>query len=515
MKTQFQTHFKNISMVAFCLFIGITATAQIKRGPIRPGDPNPIAKVTLYDAIHFGGEKREFTGKTPYLNDFDNRASSISVPLGKKVTFYDDRGFQGRKVTLHPGNYDWLNDWNDRITSIEVTDFDPNEAVAYLFQNSGEVTNSQIFQSFTAGEYDLDALLCNDCFKKMIVYGNLEVYPYDAKNFNGRNRENDPFKEGTWILNDYGFHDNISSIKVRSLQYALLKTVLSNRKVLDEGEKEAIGVNTTSENINVPGSPEYSATVSDCRTASATQTFDTSVTTGISFSVTTGFTAGVEGVASSSIEYTFATNLESTFSQGNSSTIEKEQCFTFTQPIPVPTGCKGMITGFIKPQTIQYDITKHYVPVDAEGNQIPGGKPKIIMGKLVVEKNADAGFEISLAPPCGVNVSNGNSNNNSSNNQNSSSSNSQDISKVIVADNNGNTVGYFVGKDGKWEEQDAQGNAKFQYSADIYNNNDSKIILNDLNRQNVKIHLDFSTNEVLYEDLNNSPFMIYKIKSKS
>jgi Beta/Gamma crystallin/Ricin-type beta-trefoil lectin domain len=82
------------------------------------------ADATLYKNRNFGGASRTIAGDTPDLGalGFDNETSSLKIDSGSWI-LYRDRNFQGRSITLGPGDYpnlEALGFPNDRLSSIRL-----------------------------------------------------------------------------------------------------------------------------------------------------------------------------------------------------------------------------------------------------------------------------------------------------------------------------------------------------------------------------------------------------------
>ncbi|WP_370539758.1 beta/gamma crystallin-related protein [Algoriphagus sp. Y33] len=54
----------------------------------------------------------------------NDRISSIKVESGYFGYFYRDTGFRGPRLVLFPGNYSYVADWNDKISSMEIFEHD-------------------------------------------------------------------------------------------------------------------------------------------------------------------------------------------------------------------------------------------------------------------------------------------------------------------------------------------------------------------------------------------------------
>ncbi|GHC43720.1 beta/gamma crystallin-related protein [Ulvibacter litoralis] len=511
---------KGLLLFLFCIVSISNVNAQKTIfGPILNSNPhnNNLKEVTLFEHDnfneYFNGAKKVITQNMPNLSNMNNRTTGIAVPLGRKVILYETEGYQGRKITLYPGNYSHLNGWNDLASAIKIETIPFDEPVAYFLNDTGNIYTNQVFQGFGAEKVDNNSMVCYDCFSKLIVIGSLNVIAYDHADWGGRSNEDNPFKEGTYNLVDWGLDNNISSLEILNFKYALSKTVLKNPRVLSKDVEKTIAVAATGTNTNVNGAPKMEGTVSGCFEASATQSFDAATTIGISTAVRSSVSVGVEGVASASIEFELAAKLETTLTSGNSTTVTEQQCWEIKREVPVPKGCEGKITLIATPEVQVWKIEKHYIPVDSKGDPVPSGIPKIVTGTLKVTKGIGATTNISLNNDCNQ----GNTNpgdDTSSTTQQSSPPNSGlgSISEIEFCDQNGTVVGFYTNKSGTWEEYDDNGTSRFMYQEMKRDNN--AIYLSDLNRAGVKIILNLNTKEVLYGDNNNTtPFKLYTISN--
>lgn len=523
-----------ICLLFFAFTIPIVAQ-NIIPGPILNNNPhnNTVNKVVLFEHDKFNGAQKLITQNTPNLSNFNNITTSITVPLGKRVILYETEGYQNRKITLYPGNYSHLNGWNDLARAIKIENI-PNDApVAYFLNDTGNIYTHQVFQGFGAEKVDNNSMVCYDCYSKLIVVGQLSVVAYDYRDWGGRNNEDNPFKEGEYNLADWGLDNNISSIEILNLQYALEGVYFKDKILLNEATEETVEVAFLGKNENLLKDFVPEIKVTSCQQASATETIDIATATGLSIAVTTGFTVGVEGVASGKVETEIAASFEQTITEGTSKTIVKEECFELAAPISIPPGCSGQGEMVVTPVTIQYTVERKYMPIDKDGVFIKGGIPRIVTGKVIIKKSDKAYVNASLLPGCNdpsndTDTSNQQENPNpdtagnnpdqgdpkpdtTDENQPYNSNNRLDyVSEIEFCDGNGNIIGFYKKDGSNWKEIDKNGNTKFYY-AEI-SKDENSIYLKDQQREGVKIWLNFKSKEILYSDNNNtSPFKIYTI----
>lgn len=75
--------------------------------------------IVLFAQANFGGRRAELPGDVRKLDDYDfnDRAGSVIVNEGR-WELCEHANFGGRCIVLGPGRYDYLNDMNNRISSV-------------------------------------------------------------------------------------------------------------------------------------------------------------------------------------------------------------------------------------------------------------------------------------------------------------------------------------------------------------------------------------------------------------
>lgn len=172
-------------LLLFALLLGATTlSAQIIPGPVRTVEQNGNQFVTLYNVRGFGGQSpRTFmpsANRQAVGDQLRNNTQSLTVPLGYKVTLYEDEG-RPRSITVYPGNYPNLAQWW-RTDFIKVETIPLDAPVAYLWDRQDA---PDMVQGFGPGVYRFDELFNNDAFEELIVYGLLDVELYDFDNLGG------------------------------------------------------------------------------------------------------------------------------------------------------------------------------------------------------------------------------------------------------------------------------------------------------------------------------------------
>lgn len=130
------------SMGLMVLFVLFHLAVQLQ-SQITPGIATTTGtKVTFWDQRNFNGTDKieiDISQTEPQsVNqgiNLVNRISSVSIPLGIKVTFFD--GNQANKsvrwTELYPGNYPYIGAWEDDTDFVLLEKIAVNEPVAYFY----------------------------------------------------------------------------------------------------------------------------------------------------------------------------------------------------------------------------------------------------------------------------------------------------------------------------------------------------------------------------------------------
>ena len=115
-----------------CFVFFVAAQTLMAQGTYYP----PVGtQVTCWDNREFLGQsQRPFSADpSPQAvgSQLLNRISSIKVPRGLRVTLIDSNNPNEpdprRRVTIYPGYYPYIGQWEDRTDFILVEEIDPNE----------------------------------------------------------------------------------------------------------------------------------------------------------------------------------------------------------------------------------------------------------------------------------------------------------------------------------------------------------------------------------------------------
>lgn len=213
-------------------FVAVLATTLmlLGQGTYYPPVGN---QVTCWDFREFQGQSQrpfsEDPSPQPVGSQLLNRISSIKVPRGLRVTLIDSNNPNEpdprRKVTIYPGYYPYLGQWEDRTDFVLVESIDPNEPVYYLIDEQQNFGSPYLFQGFGVQgygpiTYQVENLFCNDCFEAVYVRGLIQGRVFRDFNLTGRGSfwYRDPDGRGfRWDLpNDNNrLFDEVSSVQIR------------------------------------------------------------------------------------------------------------------------------------------------------------------------------------------------------------------------------------------------------------------------------------------------------------
>jgi hypothetical protein len=394
---------KNYFFSVIFIFCLININAQSIKWGINK-DTSPNSRVIVFDSGNFeytGAGLMQIDGLKNYatLGDWNliNRISSIVIPGNKMVILYEKTGFQGKSITLYPGNYPELGIWNDRASSLEVKYFDPTRPLAY-FYDKFTLDTPQRWMSLPKGEYDnaKAELICNDCFSKIILPADLNAVVYVDNEFKGKNNEDRPFQIRSnedlseFHLPTFNFENNISSIKVGLQGYRLDSVEFKNEKIVEVGNDSILLNRLTSKNN---GRETNSSTVQINKNfqSTITQTSSTSWSnsTGISVAIKVG-TPKIFGLGSD-ITTTISNTTTIGEVNGNGKSISFTQDFNQSVTANTRPGCQSKINLIVQPIVLEYDMVKVYVQVDKDNKDIPNGK-KITSTSKVRISRAQQGF---------------------------------------------------------------------------------------------------------------------------
>ena len=100
----------------------VTPTPRPHPSPAPPSRPTEEVgvKIVAFENIDFGGASLEITGSMAYVgNDWNDRISSVKIPSEYKIVIYENSNFSGKYLILE-GNQNCNSFWNDKVSSVKV-----------------------------------------------------------------------------------------------------------------------------------------------------------------------------------------------------------------------------------------------------------------------------------------------------------------------------------------------------------------------------------------------------------
>ena len=174
-----------------------------------------LNKVHVYQNINYAGFYSQLApgsytvAQLQSIGIADNDITSLTVPSGYAVTVYENDNFTGTSKTFTV-NTAWLADWNDRISSIKITDINSAVVKAYQDVNFGGYAAGLDIGDYTLAQLQSRGVLDNDITSLKVAEG-YKVTVYDADNFTGASTD---FTATTgWIAE---WNDRITSLRVRA-----------------------------------------------------------------------------------------------------------------------------------------------------------------------------------------------------------------------------------------------------------------------------------------------------------
>ncbi|MBC7485369.1 MAG: RICIN domain-containing protein [Cytophagaceae bacterium] len=172
-----------------------------------------LNKVHVYQNINYAG----FYSQLPLGNYtlaqlqakgvLDNDITSFTIPTGYSVMVYENDNFTGVSKTF-TANTGWLADWNDRITSLKITDGKTYIVNAYQDINYGGYTGGLDLGNYTLAQLQARGIQDNDITSFKIAPG-FKVTVYEGDNFTGTTK--DYTADINWLAD---WNDKTSSLKV-------------------------------------------------------------------------------------------------------------------------------------------------------------------------------------------------------------------------------------------------------------------------------------------------------------
>ncbi|MBD8489975.1 hypothetical protein IFO69_14555 [Echinicola sp. CAU 1574] len=307
--------------------------------------------VSIFKHAHFKGTSATYgTGQFVTIPIGNDQISSIKVEPGYFVYLYRDTGFRGPRLVLFGGNYPYVEDWNDQISSMEIFEHDPN---LYPLVSFYQHANFGGFKQNLAGlgastDYNFP-FLKNDSITSMKVPEGTRVVLYKDSQLRGNSKEFGPGEYSNLV--HFGFQDNASSVQILRPDLELINIEYINEVVLPDGNPIGLSDSTINnsevEQINT-------LTLEREITKSTTRSWSNSTLIGIT--VTTSTTIGIEkGPISAEQETSISTTLENTFTIGEEETVSETSTFSKSVAVKIPPRSVGEATLFMIPKKVRLD----------------------------------------------------------------------------------------------------------------------------------------------------------------
>lgn len=176
-----------------------------------------LNKVHVYQNINYAGFYSQLSAGNYTLAQLqakgvsDNDITSLTVPAGYEVTVYENDNFAGASRTF-TANSAWLADWNDRITSLKITDVRTYIVTAYQNLNYGGYSGGLDLGNYTLAQLQARGIADNDITSLKIAPG-FKVTVYEGDNFTGTSKEYTA--DIGWLAET---NDLISSLKITDIR---------------------------------------------------------------------------------------------------------------------------------------------------------------------------------------------------------------------------------------------------------------------------------------------------------
>ena len=188
------------------------------------GNNNNGNAAIAYSDCYFRGESQPFYAGRYNVSDLATKVgndaiSSIQLPRNWSVTVYDDVDFGGRSETFN-GSLNCLGrDWNDKISSMIISNRpvynnnnnnNNNYSQVVLYSDCSFAGTSQVFNSGSFNVYQLGAI-GNDQLSSIKIPNGWTVTLYEEKNYRGRSKVY--YSDISCLPGDW--NDKVSSLRVQ------------------------------------------------------------------------------------------------------------------------------------------------------------------------------------------------------------------------------------------------------------------------------------------------------------
>lgn len=171
--------------------------------------------VTLYKDRNFNGGtityKEEDREGMPAVVGND-RLSSVIVSDGYYVELYLDTGYRGKHLTLFPGEYASLEQWDNRTSSFKVKKYDSGFfPLVNFYEDEGRGGWKQTLTAIGSTTDYSYPFLRNDRVSLLEVPYGVTVTLYSREGLGGSKVK---FGPGSYNLRNHGFNDRATSVKI-------------------------------------------------------------------------------------------------------------------------------------------------------------------------------------------------------------------------------------------------------------------------------------------------------------
>jgi predicted alpha-1,6-mannanase (GH76 family) len=172
-----------------------------------------LNKVHVYQDLNYSGFYSQLAIGTYTLSQLqakgisDNDITSMTVPAGYVVTVYENDYFGGAFKT-YTANSTWLADWNDRISSVKISDVSGPVSVYQDITFGGYAAGLEV-GDYTTAQLQAKGVSNNDITSLKVAQG-FKITVFDSDNFTGTSGVYTA--DAGWLAD---WNDRVSSLRVR------------------------------------------------------------------------------------------------------------------------------------------------------------------------------------------------------------------------------------------------------------------------------------------------------------
>lgn len=363
---------KLLSASAVALIMGIATPAFADCSRVQPDEvvfyhdancENTAFRLKAGNKSHRLSE-HSIDGRT---HDYNDDISSVGVGANVTAILYQDKDYNGDKITLYPGGYPHLEQYGDSVSSVKVETFNGGKLVS-LFSKNGNMSDhpTQSVHYLAPGKYNFGSsqneLLLDDDAESIYVPAGLEVDLWTKWNGEGNKVTLKGERNGAQVsLADEGVENDIESIEVRKSGYKLVKAVVTGVRADPAKTASAVRTGQTAECVaaqtgalKCKGELKYS----EAQSVEASTTDSLSATE--SLNITETSEVSIEGVGSESLEVSVGLAVEEAHSDTDTKGTEKTQEISVGYEVDPEPGTTLDVQLSAEMQPMIGDITYHY-----------------------------------------------------------------------------------------------------------------------------------------------------------